>query len=186
VPRAAVEHAPGHLGRGLHRLGFVASRPRDEPLDDGATDDDYHEKAGEIRIAKAFVDTTDIVLAMDGLTSDHEFLASQIIDGTFYEQEFADWFDDEFGVMLGGDPVFVLDLVIDEKHRDPDCLVAAHAQGRPERHERSSLRPKRRPALVRAGVDGPDDRFTGPAVPSTCNGPPRSLPRSRGAAPARL
>jgi hypothetical protein len=100
---------------------------RDEPLDDGTTDDDYHEKAGEIRIAKAFVDTTDIVLAMDGLTSDHEFLASQIIDGTFYEQEFADWFDDEFGVMLGGDPVFVLDLVIDEKHRDADCLVAAHA-----------------------------------------------------------
>jgi hypothetical protein len=100
---------------------------RDEPLDGGATDDDYHEKAGEIRIAKAFVDTTDIVLAMDGLTSDHEFLASQIIDGTFYEQEFADWFDDEFGVMLSGDPVFVLDLVIDEKHRDPDCLVAAHA-----------------------------------------------------------
>jgi hypothetical protein len=100
---------------------------RDEPLDDGATDDDYHEKAGEIHIAKAFVDTTDIVLAMDGLTSDHEFLASQIIDGMFYEQEFADWFDDEFGVMLSGDPVFVLDLVVDEKHRDPDCLVAAHA-----------------------------------------------------------
>jgi hypothetical protein len=98
---------------------------RDEPLDDGATDDDYHEKAGEIRIAKAFVDTTDIVLATDALTSDQEFLASQIIDGTFYEQEFADWFDDEFGVMLGGDPVFVLDLVIEEKHRDPDCLVAA-------------------------------------------------------------
>jgi hypothetical protein len=74
------------------------------------------------------VDTTEIVLAMDGLTSDHEFLASQIIDGTFYEQEFADWFDDEFGVILSGDPVFVLDLVIDEKHRDPDCLAAAGTQ----------------------------------------------------------
>jgi hypothetical protein len=140
VPEGSTRHAVVGVHTGAGPLGCQAraERPgdhggwhdlveRDEPLDDDATDDDYHEKAGEIRIAKAFVDTTDIVLAMDALTSDHEFLASQIIDGTFYEQAFADWFDDEFGVMLGGDPVFVLDLVIHEKHRDPDCLVAAHA-----------------------------------------------------------
>jgi hypothetical protein len=30
-------------------------------------------------------------------------------------------------LLVGGDPIFVLDLEIAEEHRDPDALVAAHA-----------------------------------------------------------
>jgi hypothetical protein len=89
--------------------------------------DDGYDEVGRIHIVKPFLDSDDIVTAMDSLTSDHEFLASQILDGAAYEEEFTDWFEAEFGIMLGSDPVFVLDLTIDEKHRDPDCLVAAHA-----------------------------------------------------------
>lgn len=40
---------------------------------------------------------------------------------------FFEWFDMTFGVMLAGDPVFVLDLKIDARYQDEDGVVAAHS-----------------------------------------------------------
>lgn len=64
---------------------------------------------------------------MDALTGDHEFLAAEVFDDGFYEDDFADWFDQTFGVSLAGDPVFIIDFSIDPAHRDEDGVVAAHA-----------------------------------------------------------
>ncbi|MCX4240710.1 hypothetical protein [Paraliomyxa miuraensis] len=101
-------------------------RPLEPPLD--ADDEDAHYvKVGEIHIAKPFLCGADANMAMDALTSDHEYLASAVLDGNDYDEAFHEWFEDEFGLMASGDPVFVLDLELPEEHRDPDGLVAAHA-----------------------------------------------------------
>lgn len=109
----------------VHAIGTILVE-RDEPPGEGDEDAHYVE-AGEIRIAKPFLCGADVNMAMDALTSDHEYLASALLDGADYDQAFYEWFEAEFGVMVSGDPVFVLDLKIAEEHRDPDGLVAAHA-----------------------------------------------------------
>jgi hypothetical protein len=102
---------------------------RDElPEDFDESDEDAHYvEAGEIRIAKPFLGEADANVEMDALTADHEYLASALLDGTGYDEAFHDWFEAEFGLMVDGDPIFVLDLKISEEHRDPEALVAAHA-----------------------------------------------------------
>jgi hypothetical protein len=102
---------------------------RDElPEDYDESDEDAcYVKVGRIHIAKPFLGEADANVEMDALTSDHEYLAGAVLDGTDYEETFEEWFEDEFGLMVGGDPIFVLDLKISEEHRDPDALVAAHA-----------------------------------------------------------
>lgn len=102
---------------------------RDEPTDEGTEDEEdaRYVKAGEIHIAKPLLYAADTNMAMDALTSDHEYLASAVLDGADYDEAFYEWFEAEFGLMASADPVFVLDLKIPEEHRDPDGLVAAHA-----------------------------------------------------------
>jgi len=95
---------------------------------DESDEDAHYVKVGEIRIAKPFLgEGADANLEMDALTADHEYLASALLDGTVYDEAFYDWFEAEFGLMVGGDPIFVLDLTISEEHRDPEALVSAHA-----------------------------------------------------------
>lgn len=102
---------------------------RDElPEDCDQSDEDAHYMpVGRIRIAKPFLGESDANLAMDALTGDHDYLASAVLNGSGYDEAFYDWFEAEFGLMASGDPVFVLDVQLDEDHRDPDALVAAHA-----------------------------------------------------------
>src|SRR5690606_24361599 len=95
---------------------------------DESDEDAHYVKVGEIRIAKPFLgEGADANLEMDALTADHEYLASALLDGTVYEEAFEDWFEAEFGLMVGGDPIFVLDLTSSEQHREPEALVAALA-----------------------------------------------------------
>ncbi|MCX4239395.1 hypothetical protein [Paraliomyxa miuraensis] len=95
---------------------------------DESDEDAHYVKVGKIRIAKPFLsDQVDANMEMDALTSDHDYLAAALLDGTGYDEDFYDWYETEFGLMVGGDPVFVLDLKISEEHRDPEALVAAHA-----------------------------------------------------------
>lgn len=102
---------------------------RDEPLEGRDRDDEdaYYLAAGEIRIAKPLLHGADVSMAMDALTSDHEHLASAVLDGDDYDEAFYEWFEAEFGLTLGGDPIFVLDLKLVAEHREPDALVPAHA-----------------------------------------------------------
>lgn len=102
---------------------------RDEPLEelDQGDEDAHYEEAGEIRIAKPLLHGADVNMAMDALSADHEYLAGALLDGDDYDEAFYAWFEGEFGRTLGGDPIFVLDLTIVAKHRDPDGIVAAHA-----------------------------------------------------------
>ncbi len=96
--------------------------------DHDESDEDAHlGYAGEIHIAKPFLCEADANMAMDALTGDHEYLASAVLDGSVYNEAFYDWFESEFGLMVGGDPIFVLDLKVDEEQRDPEALAAAHA-----------------------------------------------------------
>ncbi|MCX4244397.1 hypothetical protein [Paraliomyxa miuraensis] len=50
-----------------------------------------------------------------------------MLDGPYYDEGFHDWFEVEFELLASGDPIFVLDLKIDEGYRDADARVAAHA-----------------------------------------------------------
>ncbi len=94
---------------------------------DPSDEDAHYVQVGRIRIAKPFLGEADATMAMDALTGDHDYLASALLDGDHYDEAFHDWFEAEFGLMVSGDPVFVLDLKIDEEHRNPDALIAAHA-----------------------------------------------------------
>ncbi|MCX4239749.1 hypothetical protein [Paraliomyxa miuraensis] len=103
---------------------------RNELPDDCEEGDEeaHYVKVGEIRISKPFLsDQVDANMEMDALTGDHDYLASALLDGNGYDEDFYDWYEAEFGLMVGGDPVFVLDLRISEAHRDPEALVTAHA-----------------------------------------------------------
>ena len=109
-------------------VGTIMVQRDDLPEGYDESDEDAHYvKAGRIRIAKPFLGEADANMAMDALTGDHDYLASALLDGSGYDEAFYDWFEAEFGLMVSGDPVFVLDLKIDEEHRDPDARVAAHA-----------------------------------------------------------
>ncbi len=109
-------------------IGTIMVQRDELPEDSDESDEDaYYMQAGTIRIAKPFLGEADANMAMDALTGDHDYLASALLHGYGCDEAFYDWFEAEFGLMVSGDPVFVLDLKIDEEHRDPDALVATHA-----------------------------------------------------------
>ena len=109
-------------------VGMIMVQRDDLPEDYDPSDEDAHYmQVGTIVIAKPFLGEADANMAMDALTGDHDYLASALLDGVSYDEAFFDWFEAEFGLLLSGDPIFVLDVKIDEGHRNPDALVAAHA-----------------------------------------------------------
>lgn len=109
-------------------VGTIMVLCDDLPEDIDETDEDAHYvTAGKIRIAKPFLGDADTNLEMDSLTGDHDYLASALLDGNGYDDAFYEWFESEFGMGANGDPIFVLDLQLDEEHRDPNALVSAHA-----------------------------------------------------------
>ncbi|MCX4239620.1 hypothetical protein [Paraliomyxa miuraensis] len=109
-------------------IGTIMVARNELPDDHDESDEGAHYvKAGTIRIAKPFLGEADANMEMDALTGDHEYLAGALLDGTGYDEDFYDWFEAEFGLLVSGDPVFVLDMKIREEHRDPEALVAAHA-----------------------------------------------------------
>jgi hypothetical protein len=86
-----------------------------------------HQNVGRIVITKVPLGQFDAAAEMDALSSDHDQLASQIFDGSHYDPEFVHWLMDELGLDVIGDPVFVLNLVINDRNNDVGCAVAAHA-----------------------------------------------------------
>lgn len=101
--------------------------PRPEPIESDDGDDAHYEKVGRIVVTKVPLGHVDAWMEMDAISADHEFLASQVFDGEFYTDAFFNWLMDELDVEIFSDPIFVLDLKIDERFSDPECAVAAHA-----------------------------------------------------------
>ena len=107
-------------------VGKIAVQ-RDEPIEADDEYDAYHETVGRIVITKVPLGSGDALLDMDMVSSDHSFLASQVLDAGDYDLDFFNWLMDELDVDSVGDPIFVIDLKIDERFNDSDCAVAAHA-----------------------------------------------------------
>lgn len=100
---------------------------REQPIAADTEDERPYGVVGRIVITKVPLGCGDALLDMDMVSSDHSFLASQVLDATHYVLEFLDWIMDELDVDIVGDPIFVLDLDLNERFNDPDCAVAAHA-----------------------------------------------------------
>lgn len=96
-----------------------------EDLDDD--DADEFQDIGKIVVTKVPLGDYDANDQMDALSLDHDALATDVLDGGDYDGEFHDWLTTAFDVVLVNDPIFVLDLTIEEPYRDADGTIAAHA-----------------------------------------------------------
>ena len=85
-------------------------------------------EAGRIRIAKPYLWAgIDPLLAMDDISSDYETLASSVLDSGCYDDEFTVWFEGTFGVFPNGEPIFIDDIHIESRYRNPRDPLAAQA-----------------------------------------------------------
>lgn len=85
-------------------------------------------EAGTIRIAKPFLWAgMDPLVAMDDISADYEALAHSILGPRSYDDAFAEWFEDTFGIMPISDPVFIEDIDIRSELRNPRDPLAAQA-----------------------------------------------------------
>ena len=94
-------------------------------------DDDAEEptiEAGTIHITKPYLWAgKDPLEAMDDVSGDHAALACAILSEGSYDEAFGEWFEKTFGIMAGGDPIFVDDIDIRPEFRTPLDGIAAHA-----------------------------------------------------------
>ena len=98
------------------------------PEDDDEGDEYPSVEAGTISVAKPYLWAgDDALIAMDDISADYSELASAVLDGRCYSDDFTEGYCETYGEPPIADPVFVHDLDIEPRYRNPREPLAAVA-----------------------------------------------------------